>query len=208
MLFFLADDWRWAESWIFSAIFFLSCFAIVLYLYFKDPALLNERFAAFGQKDQKSWDKIFLGFAAVGFFAWLALMPLDARRFGWSPPFPWWLKIVGTLLLIFAFLIVFAALKENTFAAPVVKMQKERGQKVISTGAYALVRHPMYLGGILFFVGSPLLLGSLYGLALGILLSVLFTVRIFGEEKMLIEDLEGYADYMRKVRWRLIPFIF
>jgi protein-S-isoprenylcysteine O-methyltransferase Ste14 len=135
-------------------------------------------------------------------------MPLDAKRFGWSPEFPLWTKIVGTLLFILAFIILFSALKENTFAAPVVKMQKERGQKVISTGLYGIVRHPMYSGGTLLFIGAPLLLGSVYGLAMGLLLTILMAVRSVGEEEMLRQELDGYNEYIKEVKWRLIPLVF
>jgi protein-S-isoprenylcysteine O-methyltransferase Ste14 len=208
LLFFWSGDWRWTEGWIFSIIFCSSSFATVIYLYAKDPALLNERFGSPVQNNQKSWDKILLSSFLFGFLLWLAVMPLDAKRFGWSPEFPSWIKGLGTLLFVSAFIILFAAMKENTFAAPVVKMQKERGQKVISTGPYGIVRHPMYSGGTLLFIGGPLLLGSIYGLAMGFLLIIALVARSFGEEAMLRQELDGYGEYMKKVKWRLIPFIF
>jgi protein-S-isoprenylcysteine O-methyltransferase Ste14 len=207
-LFLLAGDWRWIEGWIFSGLFCGLSFITLLYLYIEDPALLNERFGSPWQKNQKPWDKVLLSLFFLGFLLWFAIMPLDARRFRWSPEFPLWLKTVGAVLLVVAFAILFAALKENTFAAPVVKMQKERGQKVISTGLYGFVRHPMYLGGTLLFLSAPLLLGSVYGLAIGVLLMVVLAVRSIGEEEMLKQELEGYREYTRKVRWRIVPFIF
>ena len=87
-------------------------------------------------------------------------------------------------------------------------MQKERGQKVISSGLYGIVRHPMYAGAILLFISAPLLLGSLYGLALALLLIITIAARAVGEEAMLKQELEGYSDYMRKVKWRMIPYVF
>jgi protein-S-isoprenylcysteine O-methyltransferase Ste14 len=131
-------------------------------------------------------------------------MPLDARR----PSFPPLIRATGALLQIVATYIVFAALRENTFAAPVVKMQKERGQKVISSGLYGIVRHPMYAGATLLFIAGPLLLGSIAGLAVGLILILTIGARAVGEEAMLTEELEGYRDYMRKVRWRMIPYVF
>ena len=208
ILFFLAGDWHWTEGWLFSIIFIVLCYAPLIYLYFKDPALLKERFGSPVQEDQKPWDKIVLSVFFLEFLVWFAIIPLDARRFGWSPAFPFWTKVTGTLLLILAAVVLFGALKENTFAAPVVKMQRERGQKVISTGLYAIVRHPMYSGAVLLFVAAPLLLGSLYGLAFGFLLIVTIAVRSLGEEAMLKQELEGYRDYMNRVRWRMIPFVF
>ena len=208
MLFVLAGDWRWTEGWLFSILFCSLSFATLVYLYVNDPALLNERFGPPVQKGQKSWDKILLSAFFLGFLVWFAIMPLDAKRFRWSPEFPLWIKVVGTLLFILAFIILFGALKENTFAAPVVKMQKERGQTVISTGLYGIVRHPMYTGGTLLFIGGSLLLGSLYGLAVGLLLTIILAVRSIGEETMLRQELDGYSEYMKRVKWRLIPFVF
>ena len=208
ILFVLAGDWRWIEGWVFSIIFLLMCFSTLLYLYFFDPALLKERFSSPIQQGQKSWDKVVLVFFFVDFLVWFAIMPLDARRFRWSATFPFWLRTTGTVLLIISIVLVFEALRENTFAAPVVKMQKERGQTVISTGMYGVVRHPMYAGALLLFVAAPLLLGSVWGLIISLLLIATIAGRSIGEEAMLKQELEGYRDYMKKVKWRMIPFIF
>ena len=112
------------------------------------------------------------------------------------------------VFVLAGFYVLFLALRENTFAAPVVKMQKERGQHVISTGPYALVRHPMYAGALLLFLGGPMLLSSDAGLLLGFLLIITIVIRSIGEEAMLKEELPGYREYMRIVRWRMIPFVF
>ena len=208
ILFFLAGDWRWTEGWVYSVIFLLMSFGTLFYLYFHDPELLKERFGSPIQQTQKPWDKVLLLLFFVEFIVWFAIMPLDGRRYAWSPPFPFWLRALGALLQILATYLVFEALRENTFAAPVVKMQKERGQKVISTGLYAIVRHPMYAGATLLFISAPLLLGSIAGLALGLVLILTIGARSVGEEAMLKEELEGYRDYMRKVKWRMIPYLF
>jgi len=207
-LFLLAGDWRWPEGWIFSIAFCAISFAVVVYLYVKDPALLNERFGSPIQKSQKSWDKILLVFFFLGFLGWFAIMPLDARRFHWSPAFPTWLEVLGFVLFVVAFMLLFGALKANTYAAPVIKMQKERGQKVVSTGLYGIVRHPMYSGGTLLFISGPLLLGSIYGLVVGVLMSITLALRSLGEEAMLKQELDGYIEYAQRVKWRLIPFVF
>src|SRR5215203_405759 len=111
LVFLLSGDWHWAEGWIFSIGFCSLSFAIVLYLFFKDPALLNERFGSPFQKEQKFWDKILIAFVMLGFLLWFVMMPLDAKRFGWSPPFPLWLKIIGSGFFVFGFVALFAALK-------------------------------------------------------------------------------------------------
>ena len=208
ILFILAGDWRWIEGWLFSVIFLVMCHSTLLYLYFYDPALLKERFGSPFQPGQKGWDKVLLSLFFVDFLVWFAIMPLDASRFHWSPTFPLWLKAIGTVLLVLSIVLVFEALRENTFAAPVVKMQKERGQKVVSTGMYGVVRHPMYAGALLLFVSGPLLLGSVWGLIVSLILIVTIAVRSIGEEAMIKQELEGYSDYMRRVKWRMIPFVF
>jgi len=208
ILFGLAGDLRWIEGWVFSAIFLAMCYGSLVYLYFHDPDLLKERFASPYQESQKAWDKVLLSLFFVEFMVWWAIMPLDARRYVWSPAFPFWIKALGTLLLIVAIYVVFEAMRENTFAAPVVKMQKERGQTVISTGLYGIVRHPMYAGAVLLFFSAPLLLGSVVGLALGFILIITISARSVGEETMLAQELDGYRDYMQRVKWRIIPFVF
>ena len=109
-------------------------------------------------------------------------MPLDAKRFGWSPVFPLWLKVVGVALLVGSAFLFFRSYTDNTFLSPLVRIQEDRKQQVVSTGVYGFVRHPMYLGGILMFIGAPLLLGSLYGVLVGLALTVLLMARIVGEE--------------------------
>jgi protein-S-isoprenylcysteine O-methyltransferase Ste14 len=208
LLFFVAGDWYWIEGWVYSLIFVGLCFALIIYLYFNDPGLLKERYSPAYQKGQALWDKVFLSVFMLLYFVWFVIIPLDAKRYHWSPEFPLWVKIVGGLLTILSFVIIFEVFRENSFAAPVVKVQEERHQKVISTGLYGIIRHPMYMGAIFIFIGPSLLLGSVYALVIGLVAIVLIAVRSIGEEKVLAKKLDGYTDYMKKVRWRLIPYIF
>jgi protein-S-isoprenylcysteine O-methyltransferase Ste14 len=208
LLFFIAGDWHWAEGWIFTAIYIAGSLWIVTYLYFADPGLLNERFRAGAQKGQSAFDRIILMMIVVAYTAWYVLIPLDAKRYHWSPEFPLWIKAIGALGVAFMFVIFFLTFKENSFAAPVVKIQEDRGQKVISTGVYAVVRHPLYAGGIFLFLGAPMLLGSLWGLIPGFALIVILAIRSVSEEETLKKGLPGYSEYMKKVRWRFIPYIF
>lgn len=208
LLLFVSGDWFWIEGWIYSIWFILLCFTTIIYLYFKNPALLSERYKKPGTANQKGWDKYVVSILVIGFIAWIIIMPLDAKRYEWTTYFPLWLKILGIVELFLSSFFLFRALNDNTFASPLVRIQSERKQQVISKGVYGFVRHPMYLGGVLLFIGAPMLLGSLYGLIFGLALSILIAGRIIGEEKMLATELEGYEDYKKKVKYKLIPFIW
>ena len=204
----LSGDWLWLEGWIFSVWFIILCFSTIIFLYIKDPALLAERYKKPGTGEQKGWDKYVVIVLLVGFTSWIVVMPLDAKRFAWTLFFPSGLKVAGGVMLVLSFFLFFRSYSDNTFLSPLVRIQTERKQQVISTGVYGFVRHPMYLAGILLFMGTPLLLGSLYGLALGMALSFLLAARILGEEKMLEDELEGYDAYKKKVKYRLLPFVW
>ncbi len=208
LLLFLSGDWLWIEGWIFSAWFIVLCFTTIIYLYRKDPALLAERYKKPGTAGQKGWDRYVVAGLVLGFTAWIIVMPLDAKRYGWTAYFPVWLKIAGGIGLIASFFFFFRSYADNTYVSALVRIQTERKQQVVTTGVYGFVRHPMYLGGILLFIGTPLLLGSSYGTIIGLAMLFLLAARIIGEEKMLIEGLAGYADYKKKVKYRLIPFVW
>jgi protein-S-isoprenylcysteine O-methyltransferase Ste14 len=204
----LSGDLFWTAGWIFSIWFILLCYSTILYLYKKDPALLEERYRKPGTGNQEGWDRSVVYGIMVGFIAWIVIMPLDAKRFGWSFVFPLWLNILGGAMLAGSFFLFFRSYTDNTFLSPLVRIQEERKQQVVSTGVYGIVRHPMYLGGVLMFAGAPLLLGSGYGLLPGLALTVLLMARIRGEEDLLCRELEGYREYMQKVRYRLVPFLW
>jgi len=204
----LSGDWLWVEGWVFSLWFTVLCFTAIIYLYRKDPALLAERYRKPGTANQKGWDKYVVYGLMIGFIAWIVIMPLDARRYGWTPCFPLWLKILGGTGLIFSFFFFYRSYTDNTFLSPLVRVQTERKQQVVTTGVYGFVRHPMYLGGILLFLCTPMLLGSAYGIIIGLIMLILLSARIIGEEKMLVNELEGYQAYKEKVKFRLIPYVW
>ncbi|HTC85004.1 MAG TPA: isoprenylcysteine carboxylmethyltransferase family protein [Rhizomicrobium sp.] len=207
LLFAAAGDWRWPQGWAFVVIFFLGSILFSLWLMRRDPALLAARLGPLSQQGQPLWDKIFLLVFVLVWFGWLALMGLDARRWH-SSEMPLWLNGAGGLLVILGYLATMRVFRENSFAAPVVRLQSERGQRVIDGGPYALVRHPMYASALIYLVGMPLLLGSWYGL-LGVPLFLAgLASRAVAEEKLLKRELPGYADYMSRVRFRLIPGIW
>jgi protein-S-isoprenylcysteine O-methyltransferase Ste14 len=142
----LAGDWFWIEGWIFCIWFVVMCLTIGIYLYRNDPDLLAERSKMPGADNQKGWDKYFLSIIYLMFVAWIVIMPLDAKRFGWTLYFPVWLKVLGGIALLQSLFLLYHSVVENTFASTLVRIQTERKQKVISTGVYGIVRHPMYLG--------------------------------------------------------------
>jgi protein-S-isoprenylcysteine O-methyltransferase Ste14 len=208
LLLFLSGDWFWIEGWIFSVWYATLCFATILHLYRNDPSLLAERYKRPGTGNQKGWDVYVVYGIVAGFVSWIVIIPLDAKKFGWTSNFPLLLQVIGGFILLFSYFFFYRSYSENSFASALVRIQEERKQQVISTGVYGIVRHPMYLGGALLFVGAPLLMGSLYGVSLGFLLSFLLAGRIIGEEKMLVNELDGYADYQKKIKYRLIPFVW
>jgi protein-S-isoprenylcysteine O-methyltransferase Ste14 len=207
-LFLLAGDARWLEGWLFEAWFLGLSLTVIAWLYRKDPALLAERYRLPGSGGQRSWDRFWVYATAIGFVEWMVIIPLDARRLRWSPPFAPWLEAIGGVLLLASSFFLFRAFHDNTFLSPLVRIQSERQHRLVSTGVYAVVRHPMYLGALLLFAGAPVLLGSAWGLLVSGALTLLLAARILGEERMLVQELEGYAEYRRKVRYRLVPFVW
>jgi protein-S-isoprenylcysteine O-methyltransferase Ste14 len=207
LLFGAAGTFEWPAGWAFILIFFGGVLLITRMLARDDPALLDERMKPPFQAGQPLWDKIFIGVVAVFFFVWLAVMGIDARRFGWSV-MPTWLQWVGADGVIVAMWICYRTFRANTFLAKVVKIQTERGHKVISTGPYAIVRHPLYAGILLLFPSIALMLGSWVGVVGAIFLEAGLVFRAVMEERELRLRLEGYFAYAERVRYRLIPFIW
>lgn len=204
LLFLPAGTWRWPQAWALLAIFAIGSGTFGAWLLCRDPALLAARLGPLMQRGQPLWDKVFLVAFAFVWCGWLVLMALDAQAWRTSdmPPL---LNVLGCLLVIAGFAATVIVFRINSFAAPVVRIQSEREQRVIDTGPYALVRHPMYAAGLMYIVGMPLLLGSWYGLLIVPVMIVGIASRAVFEERLLQRDLPGYADYMRRVRYRLIP---
>lgn len=207
VLFVSAGTAQWASAWVFLAILAAFGIAVGLWLAQYDPALLMERMGSIVQREQKAWDRVFMVAIMVLFNAWLGVMAADAKRFHWSH-MPGWTHSIGAVLMIASYLGGAVVFRENSFAAPVVKLQRKRGQRIVMTGPYAVVRHPMYAVGVLFFLGAPLLLGSFWGLAVIPLVLLLVAVRALGEEKMLRKEFPEYEDYAARVRSRLFPGIW
>src|SRR5262245_9605483 len=202
LLFLSAGTLDWSNAWIFMAEFVIGGLAVTLWLAWRDPGLLKERMGGPFQKAQAFWDKVFMAFIIVVWFSWLVLMALDVKRWSLSH-MPEALNYVGAVLIPIGFFIVWLTFRENSFAAPVIKIQKERGQ-----GPYRIVRHPMYAGGLIYMIGMPLLLGSWLGLLVLPLIVGALSLRIFIEEAALRQGLPGYGDYAARVRYRLIPGVW
>jgi protein-S-isoprenylcysteine O-methyltransferase Ste14 len=141
------------------------------------------------------------------YVGWLVLIELDAERFHWSSV-PLAVQVMGVILICITICSQWLIVRENSFAAPVVKIQRERGHSVVTTGPYAFVRHPMYAGAIPFLIGTPLLLGSWWGLLLTPLLIAVLAIRAVLEERTLKAELEGYAEYAKRVRHRFVPHLW
>ena len=206
LLFVPAGTLRWPGAWVFLGLMAVASVWGLSWLGRHDPELLAERLRPPFQREQPRSDKLLMAAFMPLWFGWYLLMALD-KRFGWSsvPPA---LNVVGFVLLCLGLWLSWQVLKENSFAAPVVKLQKERGHKVVSTGPYAYVRHPMYASVILFAAGVPLLLGSWWGLLVSPLLVLVLAFRAVMEERMLKAGLEGYADYAERVRYRFVPLLW
>jgi protein-S-isoprenylcysteine O-methyltransferase Ste14 len=207
LLFVPAGTLSWTGGWIFLIETAVISIVLGIWLAKHDPELLKERLRSPIQKEQSTQDKIVTGLLVSLFFAWFVFMALDAVRFKWSSV-PAWLEIPGALGVLVASYIGYLTLRENTFAALVVKVQKERDQTVISTGPYHYVRHPMYAGMLFYLPGAPLLLGSWWGLLWGCGLLGLFVLRVLIEEGTLRKELQGYNEYATRVRYRLVPGVW
>jgi len=207
ILFLGAGRTDWPQGWAFLLLFAVLCAVFGAVTIRRNPRLLEARLDGLNQPGQPLWDKVFTGFFVLAWLAWLVLMGADAGR--WHPSqMPVALNVLGAVITVLGFGVTARVLLENSFAAPVVRVQTERGQHVIDTGPYAVVRHPMYATALLFLAGMPLLLGSWRGFIGVALIFFGMASRSVAEENLLRRKLPGYAAYMQKVRYRLIPYIW
>ncbi|MBB4183796.1 protein-S-isoprenylcysteine O-methyltransferase Ste14 [Sinorhizobium terangae] len=207
VLFASAGTLAWPAGWVFLAMMLTVSLIAGLSLGRHDPELLKERLSAPIQKDQPFADKVLLTIIFLFLFGSFAFMALDVVRFRWSSAPPW-VQVLGALALLLSIWLNYWTFRENSFAAPVVKIQKERAQRVITTGPYRHVRHPLYASALVFVAGTSLLLGSWWGLGAVLVLAALLAIRIRIEEQALRTGLAGYDDYAARVRYRLIPFVW
>jgi len=204
LIFLTAGTWDYWQGWLFLAVFAASTAGFTLYLAIFDKPLLERRLRAGPWHEQRRSQQVIVSLVYVAFFAFLILPILDYRH-GLSRVSPW-VSVVGNAIIVLSFLAIFRVVRVNSWAASNVRV--EAGQQVIDTGPYAHVRHPMYASAIWLFVGIPLALGSWWTLALLVPLIPVLMWRLLDEEKLLARELAGYSEYMRRVRYRLIPNVW
>jgi len=198
-----AGTFVWPEAWLYLTLQFSFSATLAVWLSRNDPELLRNRMRLF-TSSARSWDKVVLWISTIICVPFLLLPGLDAVRYRWSSV-PWLCKVLAFAGIGSALLLIAWVMRENTYLSRFVEIQKERGHKVITTGPYQWVRHPMYVGVILILVCFPLALGSLWTLVPAFLLIVVLIIRTHLEDKTLQEELAGYKEYARIVVYRLVP---
>lgn len=206
VMFLPAGSIRWTEGWLFLLVFFVLTVPAVIYLWRTNPDIFVAR-SKMVRTGTKRWDKVLIALLMLSFIAIFTIAAYDSGRFRWSSV-PMWLIVLGYVLLSVGFFLSVWAESVNKFAEPSVRIQTERGHKVIDTGPYAIVRHPLYLGALFMMVGIPLALGSLYALIPSAAATLVLVVRTILEDRTLQKELAGYKDYAARVPHRLIPGVW
>lgn len=204
LLFLPAWTFNYWQAWVFILIFMTSVSVIGVYLSLKDPALLERRKQIGPAAEQSPAQKIIISIAILADLGLFVFCALD-HRFGWSR-MPAYISLVGDALVALGLFIDLLVFRENSYGASNIKVEEE--QRVTSTGPYAFVRHPMYVGVLIMIIGAPLALGSWWGLGIIALVVPGLAWRILDEEKLLEKDLLGYQEYEQKVRYRLVPYLW
>jgi protein-S-isoprenylcysteine O-methyltransferase Ste14 len=200
-LFWPAGTFNYWQAWAWAAALFIPMIVSLLYLVKRDPALLERRSRLNETRTTQKW---VIGVSSL-YFIIIFILPGFDKRYGWSNV-PVWLVLLADLGVLAGYGLYIWVLRTNSFASRVIEV--EQGQKVISTGPYALVRHPMYLGMILLMIATPLALGSYWAFVPSLALIPLLAVRAKNEEELLMNELAGYREYMQKTRYRLFPGIW
>lgn len=204
LIFGAAGTFDYWQAWLFLACYFTASLIVSLWLIRYDPALLERRMRGGPLAEKEPNQRIIMAVTSMGFAAGLILPGLD-RRFSWSH-MPDSIVIFGAIVHLLGWIGILAVFRANTYAAATIRV--EAGQKVISTGPYAIVRHPMYVTALMMIFGIPIALASWWGLLVFVALLPALAWRLLDEERVLLRDLEGYADYRRHVRYRLIPYVW
>ncbi|MEW6515614.1 MAG: isoprenylcysteine carboxylmethyltransferase family protein [candidate division FCPU426 bacterium] len=202
------NDFAWWQAWVFSLLFFVISIGGRIFAERRHPGLLAER-ANFGNnKDVKSWDKTLALLMGISLSFPLVIVAGLDHRFKWSPVFPIWLNLIGFLFIVTGYIIAIWAMAENRFFSTLVRIQTDRGHTVCKSGPYRIVRHPGYAGNIIPLFGIVLALDSVWTLIPAAAAMIIMVPRTILEDRTLQDELPGYRDYARQVRYRLIPGIF
>jgi protein-S-isoprenylcysteine O-methyltransferase Ste14 len=201
MFFLPAGTLDYWQAWAYMAVTLVPAFFVVLYFLHKDPEFLARRLK---MKEKEAKQKLVVKAAGIIFVIGFLLPGLD-RRFGWSNvPAEW--SLAAALIVLLGYLLCFLVFRENSYAGRTIEVVK--GQKVISSGPYSLIRHPMYFGTLLLYLATPIALGSYWALPPFLLMLPILVLRILNEEEVLRRELKGYAQYCKKVRYRLLPHVW
>lgn len=208
VLFVCGGDFSWWQAWVFSLLIVAAGVGGRILAEQRHPGLLAERQNIGNIQEAKTWDKVLAPLMALSVgFPLVIVAGLD-HRFGWSPVFPLWLIVLGIFLIAVGYALAVWALVENRFFSGVVRIQTDRGHVVCDSGPYRIVRHPGYAGNILALPGVVLALGSLWTLIPAAVALVIAVIRTALEDRTLQEELPGYQEYARRVRYRLFPGIY
>ena len=201
LIFLPAGTFNYINGWIFMGVLFVPMFIAGIIMMIKNPSLLQSRLDA---KEKQKEQGLVVKLSGLMFLVGFIVAGLDFR-FGWLK-MPRFITYIGTALFLLAYLMYAFVLKQNTYLSRTIKVQEN--QKVVDTGLYGIVRHPMYTATIILFLSMPLILGSLISFFIFLIYPVLIGVRAVNEEKFLMKELDGYQEYMKKVKYRIIPFIW
>jgi protein-S-isoprenylcysteine O-methyltransferase Ste14 len=201
VIFIPAGTLKYWNAWFYLAAISLAMLSTLIYLYVNDPLLLEKRMRI---KEKEKEQKAYVKLSVILFFMSFIIPGLD-YRYQWSQ-MPFWVMILALIIFFCGYIMFIVVMKQNSYASRVIEIQDQ--QKLIDTGLYSVVRHPMYLAATIIYVASPVVLGSFYALIPIAFLPVLFAYRIKNEEKILLAGLERYGEYSKRVKYKLIPFVW
>jgi protein-S-isoprenylcysteine O-methyltransferase Ste14 len=204
LVFAAAGTLRYWQAWTFLVVYFAASLAISFYLIRKDPALLARRMSGGPFAEKEPVQRLIMSITSLGFIGLLVLPAVD-HRLGWSD-LPGWAAIAGDVIMLLGWLGIYFVFRENSFASATIESSAD--QRVISTGPYAWVRHPMYAAALVLLLGIPLALGSIWGVLIVLALVPVLIWRLMDEERFLVDHLPGYREYQGRVRYRLLPLIW
>lgn len=208
ILFPIAGTFHWWRAWVFIGLSFVATIVNMVGVLRTRPELLNERMKGLVQRGQPVVDRVIVLTFLVAFLASMLMIPCDVFYWHLLPRPPVWVSSLGMVLFVVGWTLVALSFRDNAFAVPVVRLQTERQHAVADTGVYSILRHPLYAGVMLLNVGMPLWLESYAAAIFAVVPSGLLVVRILFEEKFLRRELAGYEEYTRRVRTRLVPFVW